>query len=618
MPKAKITGKALKRSSRLFGYMGKHRWKFYFGLVFLGLTAATALIFPGLLGKLMGIIGGDTGSTLDAAKKLDNTFLTSDLKIKLLTAANTVGIQLIVLFAFQAVFSFFRVYLFSQATENMLASLRQATFSRLMRMPMGFYSKNQAAELNSRISSDITQIGDTLTTGVAEFLRQLIIVVGGMIIIFTISWEMALKMLAIIPPIAVITVLFGRRIRKHSRNVQDKIADSNIIVGESLQGIANVKSFTNEGYEIDRYQKSNAIVIREAIKYAISRGAFFSFIIFCLFGSLMLMVYIGVQMAVNDEMTAGQMMSFLMFTMFIAASMGGLPEQYAAIQRAVGASERIFELLDEPIEDVNADDARTRKKLRLTGDVTFDKIAFSYPTRKEFTVLRDVTFEAKAGQTIAIVGPSGSGKSTLAQLLLRFYEPDQGSLSFDGKKATTYDLTELRENMAIVPQDVLLFGGTIRENIAYGRPGATDEEVKAAALKANALTFIESFPDKFDTKVGDRGIQLSGGQRQRIAIARAVLKDPSILILDEATSSLDSESERVVQEALDKLMVGRTSFVIAHRLSTIRNADKIVVIDKGQVAETGTHDELMSNENGVYFMLNKLQFHHGSAVPNEN
>ena len=274
-------------------------------------------------------------------------------------------------------------------------------------------------------------------------------------------------------------------------------------------------------------------------------------------------------------------------------------------------------MLDEPIEEVNADDARARKKLRLTGDVTFDKIAFSYPTRKEFTVLRDVTFDVKAGQTIAIVGPSGSGKSTLAQLLLRFYEPDQGSLSFDGKKATAYDLTELRENMAIVPQDVLLFGGTIRENITYGRPGATDEEVKAAALKANALTFIESFPDKFDTKVGDRGIQLSGGQRQRIAIARAVLKDPSILILDEATSSLDSESERVVQEALDKLMVGRTSFVIAHRLSTIRNADKIVVIDKGQVAETGTHDELMSNENGVYFMLNKLQFQY-SASPQEN
>jgi len=613
MPKPKLTGKALKRSSRLFGYMGKHRWKFYFGMVFLGLTAATALVFPSLLGKLIGIIGGDTGSALDTASKLENTFLTADLKAKLLAAANTVGIQLIILFSLQAVFSFFRVYLFSQATENMLASLRQATFSRLMRMPMGFYSKNQAAELNSRISSDITQIGDTLTTGVAEFLRQLIIVVGGMIIIFTISWEMALKMLAIIPAIAVITVLFGRRIRKHSRNVQDKIADSNIIVGESLQGIANVKSFTNEGYEIDRYRKSNLVVISEAIKYAISRGMFFSFIIFCLFGSLMLMVYIGVQMAVNDEMTAGQMMSFLMFTIFIAASMGGIPEQYAQIQRAVGASERIFELLDEPIEDVKQDNQRSRNNLRLNGDVSLQNVAFSYPTRKEFTVLRDVSFDAKAGQTIAIVGPSGSGKSTVAQLLLRFYEPDKGTILFDAKPASDFDLTELRENMAIVPQDVLLFGGTIRENIAYGSPGASDAEVIAAASKANALTFIESFPDKFETKVGDRGIQLSGGQRQRIAIARAVLKDPSILILDEATSSLDSESERLVQEALDKLMVGRTSFVIAHRLSTIRNADKIVVIDKGEVIETGTHDELMERENGMYRALNNLQFQFTSS-----
>ncbi|HTF03801.1 MAG TPA: ABC transporter transmembrane domain-containing protein [Bacteroidia bacterium] len=613
MPKPKLTGKALKRSSRLFGYMGKHRWKFYFGMVFLGLTAATALVFPSLLGKLIGIIGGDTGSALDTASKLENTFLTADLKAKLLAAANTVGIQLIILFSLQAVFSFFRVYLFSQATENMLASLRQATFSRLMRMPMGFYSKNQAAELNSRISSDITQIGDTLTTGVAEFLRQLIIVVGGMIIIFTISWEMALKMLAIIPAIAVITVLFGRRIRKHSRNVQDKIADSNIIVGESVQGIANVKSFTNEGYEIDRYRKSNLVVISEAIKYAISRGMFFSFIIFCLFGSLMLMVYIGVQMAVNDEMTAGQMMSFLMFTIFIAASMGGIPEQYAQIQRAVGASERIFELLDEPIEDVKQDNQRSRNNLRLNGDVSLQNVAFSYPTRKEFTVLRDVSFDAKAGQTIAIVGPSGSGKSTVAQLLLRFYEPDKGTILFDAKPASDFDLTELRENMAIVPQDVLLFGGTIRENIAYGSPGASDAEVIAAASKANALTFIESFPDKFETKVGDRGIQLSGGQRQRIAIARAVLKDPSILILDEATSSLDSESERLVQEALDKLMVGRTSFVIAHRLSTIRNADKIVVIDKGEVIETGTHDELMERENGMYRALNNLQFQFTSS-----
>jgi ABC-type multidrug transport system fused ATPase/permease subunit len=235
-------------------------------------------------------------------------------------------------------------------------------------------------------------------------------------------------------------------------------------------------------------------------------------------------------------------------------------------------------------------------------------VRFSYPTRKDFTVLSNISFEAKPGQTIAIVGPSGSGKSTIAQLLLRFYDPESGAILFDGKDSRSYDLTQLRENMAIVPQDVLLFGGTIRENIAYGRPGASEEEIIAAARQSNALTFIESFPDKFETKVGDRGIQLSGGQRQRIAIARAVLKNPAILILDEATSSLDSESERIVQEALDKLMVGRTSFVIAHRLSTIRNADRIIVIEKGNVVESGTHDELMSIDNGLYRSLSRLQY----------
>jgi ABC-type multidrug transport system fused ATPase/permease subunit len=609
LPKAKITGASLKRSARLFELMGEHRWKFYLGLFFLALTAATALTFPFLLGKLIGIIGeGKTNVSMDTIDSMDNSFLSQPLKDQLLAAANTVGIQLIILFSLQAAFSFFRVYFFEQATQHMLARLRQSTFARLIRMPMDYFSRHQAAELNSRISSDITQIGDTLTTGVAEFLRQFVIVVGGLIIIFAISWQMALVMLAVIPPVAIVTVIFGRRIRKHSRNVQDKVGESNLVVGESLQGIANVKSFTNESYEMSRYRKSNDSVISEAIRYAVSRGAFFSFIIFCLFGSIMLMVYVGVRMTVSDLMTAKEMMTFLFITIIIAASMGGLPEQYAQIQRAVGASERVFEILEEPIESVNDSETRERNKLRLQGDVHFRQVAFSYPTRKDFTVLRDISFHAKPGQTIAIVGPSGSGKSTIAQLLLRFYNPDQGEIVFDGKAATDYDLTELRENMAIVPQDVLLFGGTIRENIAYGRPDASTEEIREAARKANAIGFIESFPEQFETKVGDRGIQLSGGQRQRIAIARAVLKNPAILILDEATSSLDSESERAVQEALDQLMVGRTSFVIAHRLSTIRNADTILVIEAGKVVETGKHDELMQIDNGLYRSLSRLQF----------
>jgi ABC-type multidrug transport system fused ATPase/permease subunit len=611
MPKTKISRESLKRSANLFRYMGPHRWKFFLGLIFLGLTAATALIFPRLMGELMGIISGESGivlpSTLSPSGGQSN-FISAETKQNLLNSANSVGIKLIILFSLQAVFSFFRVLTFSQATENMLAKLRQDTFSQMLKMPMTYFSKNQSAELSTRLSADIAQIGDTLTTGIAEFLRQLIIIIGGMTIICFISWKLALVMLAIVPPVAFITVFFGRRIRKHSKTVQEKVGESNVIVSEGFQGITNVKSFTNEGHEVNRYKKITIEIVQEAIRYAISRGSFFSFIIFCLFGSMILMVWIGVRMTVADELSAGQMLSFLFYSLFISASFGGIAEQFAQIQRAMGASDRVFEVLNEQIEVVNTTENRIRGRLKLNGAISIQGAAFSYPSRKDFQVLQNINIDVNPGETIAIVGPSGSGKSTIAQLLLRFYEPDKGKILFDGKDAKEYDLTELRENMAIVPQDVLLFAGTIRENIAYGKPGSTNEEIIEAARNANALSFIETFPDKFETKVGDRGIQLSGGQRQRIAIARAVLKNPVILILDEATSSLDSESERIVQEALDKLMIGRTSFVIAHRLATIRKADKIIVIEKGAVVEVGKHDELIAIDNGLYRSLSRLQF----------
>ena len=611
MPKTKISRESLKRSANLFRYMGPHRWKFFLGLIFLGLTAATALIFPRLMGELMGIISGESGivlpSTLSPSGGQSN-FISAETKQNLLNSANSVGIKLIILFSLQAVFSFFRVLTFSQATENMLAKLRQDTFSQMLKMPMTYFSKNQSAELSTRLSADIAQIGDTLTTGIAEFLRQLIIIIGGMTIICFISWKLALVMLAIVPPVAFITVFFGRRIRKHSKTVQEKVGESNVIVSEGFQGITNVKSFTNEGHEVNRYKKITIEIVQEAIRYAISRGSFFSFIIFCLFGSMILMVWIGVRMTVADELSAGQMLSFLFYSLFISASFGGIAEQFAQIQRAMGASDRVFEVLNEQIEVVNTTENRIRGRLKLNGAISIQGAAFSYPSRKDFQVLQNINIDVNPGETIAIVGPSGSGKSTIAQLLLRFYEPDKGKILFDGKDAKEYDLTELRENIAIVPQDVLLFAGTIRENIAYGKPGSTNEEIIEAARNANALSFIETFPDKFETKVGDRGIQLSGGQRQRIAIARAVLKNPVILILDEATSSLDSESERIVQEALDKLMIGRTSFVIAHRLATIRKADKIIVIEKGAVVEVGKHDELIAIDNGLYRSLSRLQF----------
>lgn len=606
MPKVKLTSDSLKRASKLFSYMGKHKWKFYVGMFFLACTGTTAIIFPQLLGNLMGLIGESGNQSLSKEALMEAA--PGITEQTLLDAANRYGLWIILLLSAQAIASFFRVYFFENATQHMLASLRVSTFSHLMRLPMTFFSKNMAAELNSRVSADITQIGETFTTALAEFFRQLIIVVGGITIIGFTSWKLALLMLCVVPPVAIFAMIFGRKIRSIAKQLQERVGESNQIVGESLQGIANVKAFTNEGYETRRYNSVADKIITVAMKNARARGTFFAFIIFCLFGSIMLMVWFGVRLKVSGEISPADMVTFLMMTMFVAASIGGLPEQYAQMQRAVGAAERVFEILGEHREDVSLQAERQRADLKLKGDVSFDHVAFAYPTRKDFIVLKDISFNVSRGQTIALVGHSGSGKSTMAAMLMRFYNPDSGSVIIDGKNATEYDLTALRENMAIVPQDVLLFGGTIKENIAYGKPGATDAEIIDAARKANALSFIESFPDKFETKVGDRGIQLSGGQRQRIAIARAVLKDPSILILDEATSSLDSESERLVQEALDKLMQGRTSFVIAHRLSTIRNADKIVVIDKGVVAESGTHDELIQVQDGVYRSLNNLQF----------
>ena len=567
------------------------------GLLFLAGTAATALIFPRLMGNMMGVIGGNMQS--GEVKDID--------KNELLSLANSVGLKLLILFTLQAICSFFRVVTFTNFTEHMLASLRKATYNKLIQMPMLFYSQRQVAELNSRIASDIGQISDSFTTNIAEFLRQLIIIVGGVTIICFMSWRMALVMLAIIPLIAVMTLFFARYIRKLSKESQDKVAESNVIVGESLQGIANVKSFTNERYEINRYGNKINEILNIAIRGGVARGAFVSFIIFCLFGAIIFIVWYGIKLYIGDVISSKDLFSFLFYTIFVAASIGGIAEQLASIQRAIGATERVMDLIDGIPEKIDLNSTRTSGKLRLEGEIEFNDVSFFYSTRPEFQVLKNITFKAKKGETIALVGPSGSGKSTMASIILRFYDPQSGEIRIDGKNINDYELTELRENMAIVPQDVLLFGGSIKENIAYGKPDATIEEIREAARKANALDFIESFPDKFETVVGERGIQLSGGQRQRVAIARAVLKDPSILILDEATSSLDSESERVVQEALDKLMVGRTSFVIAHRLSTIRKADKIVVIEKGHVRETGTHQELMQLEGGLYRTLTEMQ-----------
>jgi ABC-type multidrug transport system fused ATPase/permease subunit len=376
-----------------------------------------------------------------------------------------------------------------------------------------------------------------------------------------------------------------------------------------MQGISIVKAFANEWYEIARYDGKIKEVVKIAIKGGKYRGYFASFIIFCLFGAIVTVVWFGVRLSISGEMSVGQLISFVLYSTFVGASFGGIAELYAQIQKAIGATERVFELLDETPEKINSEH-NSASIQKIKGNVTFNNVHFSYPSRKEMEVLKGVSFSANFGQKIAVVGPSGAGKSTIASLLLRFYDIEKGEILVDGKNIYDYDLENLRGNMSIVPQDVILFGGTIRENIAYGKPNASEEEIILAAKQANALNFIESFPEKFETIVGERGIKLSGGQRQRIAIARALLKNPSILILDEATSSLDSESEKLVQEALEILMEGRTSIIIAHRLSTIRSANQILVLDNGIIAEQGTHQDLITLENGIYKNLSNLQFSH--------
>jgi ABC-type multidrug transport system fused ATPase/permease subunit len=582
LPKFKFTKESLSKTSRILVYFSPYKWKFFLGLIFLFLTSATAIIFPKLMGSLI-----DAGSI-------------SDERIK------QIGIYLLILFACQAIFSFFRVVLFVDVTEKFLAGLRQKTYAHLMQMPMSFYSSRRVGELNSRLSSDLSQIQDTFTTNIAEFLRQFILIIGGIGLLFYTSVKLALLMVAVVPVVAIVAVVFGRYIRKYSKTVQDKTAESNTIVEETFQGIANVKAFANEWFEIARYTRITDDIRKLAVKGGILRGAFFSFIIFCLFGAIIFLIYSAVKMEHNHEITHGTLIQFMLYTIFVGASIGGIAEQYAQIQKALGATERIMDILDEATEEIDLENRNTSS--HILGKVHFNDVHFTYPSRKDLPVLKGLSFQANQGETIAIVGPSGAGKSTIIQLLMRFYNPDAGHILIDNKRTEEYALTALRNSIAIVPQDVLLFGGSIKENIAYGKPDASDEEIKQAAIKANAAEFINSFPEGYNTLVGDRGIKLSGGQRQRIAIARAVLKQPAILLLDEATSSLDSESERLVQEALEKLMIGRTSFVVAHRLSTIKNADKILVIDKGVIVEEGRHSQLSEIENGLYKQLSSLQF----------
>jgi ABC-type multidrug transport system fused ATPase/permease subunit len=582
-PKKKITGEGLKRLYRLFRFIKPQQGVFAIGLLFLLLSSLTTLVFPMLMGDLL---DSATNGTLE---KINQT-----------------GFILLGIFVANAIFSYFRIYTFAVVTQKTLALLRQTTYNHLIRLPMVFFSSRRVGELNSRISADIALLQETFTTTLAQFVRQVITIVGGIALLTIISYKLTLFMLAIVPVVAIVARIFGTYIRKLSKKTQDQVAESNTIVEETLQAITNVKAFANEAFEIFRYKKKTDEVIDIALKGAKWRGLFVSFIFLAMFGSIAGVVWYGVYLVnQGDSMTSGDLFKFILYTVFIAGSISGMADLYSQIQKAIGATENLMDILEEETEPFDTRPGHTSEC--CTGRVEFVNVSFTYPTRKDVPVLRNIRFKVHKGEQVALVGPSGAGKSTITSLLFRFYDPTQGHILIDGRNIQEYDLTELRGNMAIVPQEVLLFGGTIRENIEYGKPGASEVEILEAAKKANALEFIHHFPEGLDTVVGERGVQLSGGQRQRIAIARAILKDPAILILDEATSSLDSESERLVQDALQILMEGRTSIVIAHRLSTIHNADNIIVIDKGEVKEMGTHEELLALEGGIYKNLSSLQ-----------
>ena len=545
------------------------------------------------MGKLLGATGNQTIESQSSS----NFFNTQDV--------NQIALNLFILFGFQAIFSFIRVVLFNNVTENALRDLKNNAFERMVYMPMDFFNTQKVGELTSRIASDIAQIQDTLRTTIAEFFRQIVMIIGGIAFLFFISWKLALIMLSTVPVMAIVAVFFGRFIRKLSKNAQDFTAKSNGIIEEALSGITSLKSYTQELLTLGKYKKATQKTRDLNVKSGIWRGLFVSFIIFCLFGAIVFIVWQGLLLTQgnNPELSSEGFYQFVLFTIMMGASIGSLPDMYANIQKAIGSTEHLMEIMSFQTEkELN----KGQDSNQFNGHIQFNNVVFHYPQRKEITVLNKLSFEVKQNESIALVGSSGAGKSTILNLLLRFYPIEKGEITVDGKSINEFDLNYYRSQIAIVPQDVILFSGSIEDNIAFGKYPSTEDEIIEAAKKANAWEFIQGFPEGIKTQVGDRGIQLSGGQKQRIAIARAILKNPKILILDEATSALDSESERLVQDALETLMKDRTSIVIAHRLSTIKRSNCIYVLDKGNVVEQGTHDQLIK-ASGKYSEFVALQ-----------
>lgn len=580
----RLTLQQLKEVRSMISFIRPYKWYFFGGLVLLFLGSMIFMVFPYLAGELADVATGNSKLGLDL---------------------NQIGLILIVILVLQGIMSFLRVIWFAVVSERGMADVRSAIYQRLIGLPVYFFEKNRVGDLTSRISEDVNRLSMVFSTTLAELIRQVLILVTGIVFLLVTTPQLSLTMLAIFPVIVIGAMFFGRFVRTLSKSRQKSLANTNTVVEETLQNINTVKAFTNETLEFGRYKNEMGNVVKISLQLARFRAMFASFIIIILFGVIFFILWYGATMVQNNEMTIGQLVSFISYTAIIGGAIGSLGNFYTEIVTALGGTERIREILNEHTE-VSVPAPVNRPK--VSGHIRFENVHFEYPSRPEMPVLRGIDMDIQPGEKIALVGQSGSGKSTIAALLMRLYPWQKGKITLDGMDISQMDLSSYRSVFAIVPQEVLLFGGTIRENILYGNPKASEEELLNAARISNSLEFIQSFPAGFDTIVGERGIKLSGGQRQRVAIARAVLRNPDVLILDEATSSLDAESEKVVQEALERLLEGRTAIIIAHRLATIRNVDCIYVLEEGRIVEKGTHEELSLKEEGIYSALARLQF----------
>ncbi|HEY1017120.1 MAG TPA: ABC transporter transmembrane domain-containing protein [Herpetosiphonaceae bacterium] len=568
---------------RLFRYVAPYRWKLALALVTLMASSSIGLLLPISVQWLV-----------DTVAKPSNA-----------GTLNLVALALLGVFILQMVFNFIQSYFISYVGERAIADLRIEAYAHLQRLSLSFFNERRVGEITSRVTNDVTLIQAVTTTSIASLLQNIISFVGSFALMITISWRLTTVSLLIIPLLMALGIHFGRRLRALSFTAQDRLADATAVLEETIAGVRIVQSFAREPHEIGRFTSAIERAFSSSMQRTKTRAQFMPLVSFFGFGSLVLVLWFGGRQVYNGTMTVGGLVAFLMYAGAIAGSLGTFTGIYSQLQEALGATARVFGILDT--EPEIADKPGAVALGTIDGRVAFDNIIFSYGDGRDAPVLSDIALEVAPGEVLALVGPSGSGKTTLVNLIPRFYDVSSGGIRIDGHDIRDVQLRSLRSQIGIVPQETLLFGGTINDNIRYGNLEASEEDVLAAARAANAHEFISRFEDGYETLVGERGVKLSGGQRQRVAIARALLKNPRILILDEATSAMDSESEGLVQEALERLMQNRTTFVIAHRLSTIKNASRIAVIEHGRLAEIGTHAELLEL-GGLYARLYNLQF----------